>query len=305
LHHRQPPRRRNVSSKSAATRFTAIRSRRRVQRQRIFQARRKSPHRHNYWKKFEANLSIHAIQHGNRQFILERWEAGKRKRKTWIAEHGTWITELFPNNKKGETFWLCLYCGQMFASAATTGAIAHLNNKSNDLHRVKAPNRQKSPSPPPPAAGGQRSIVSLFASQAARASSDVMLQSEIEIVERSISRWVVIGNYPFTIVESKDLRRALVVLNSEKTEKLFPKSASTIRRLVDQLYEEELVVMKQVLALTPHKVHLSFDLWTSPNRMALLGIVAHFLDNGKNYRHDFLDCREFSASTVVPTRQNP
>jgi len=49
----------------------------------------------------EANLSIHAIQHGNRQFILERWEAGKRKRKTWIAEHGTWITELFPNNKKG------------------------------------------------------------------------------------------------------------------------------------------------------------------------------------------------------------
>jgi len=52
----------------------------------------------------EATLSEHTIQDGKREFILERWDAGKRKRTAWIGEHGTWIIELLPGNKKGGTF---------------------------------------------------------------------------------------------------------------------------------------------------------------------------------------------------------
>jgi len=121
----------------------------------------------------------------------------------------------------------------------------------------------------------------MFASQAACTPSTFISKSDLEIVERSVSRCIVKGNYPFSIVESTDLRRALLILGPEKTEKLFPKSASTTRRLVDQLYATELVTLKELLASTPHKLHLSFDLWTSPNRMALLGIVGHFLDKEK------------------------
>jgi len=43
----------------------------------------------------DANLSEHAIQHEKRQFVLEDWVAAKRKRKSWIAEHGTFVIELF------------------------------------------------------------------------------------------------------------------------------------------------------------------------------------------------------------------
>jgi hypothetical protein len=47
----------------------------------------------------EENLSEHTIRHDKRDFVLEDWVARKRKRKSWIAEHGTWITELLPGNK--------------------------------------------------------------------------------------------------------------------------------------------------------------------------------------------------------------
>jgi hypothetical protein len=231
----------------------------------------------------DANLSEHAIQHEKRQFVLEDWVAAKRKRKSWIAEHGTFVIELLPGNNKGDAYWVCMLCGQVFAAMATTSAIAHLNNNSNDLHRLQGPNSKKLPpqSSSSSSEQGQRSVASLFASQAARANSGFILQTDLEIVERSISRWIVLGNYPFSIVESPDFQRALVVLSPEKTEKLFPKSATTTRKLVVQLYDEQLVIMKQLLATTPYKVHLSFDLWTSPNRMALLGIVGHFLDSNK------------------------
>jgi hypothetical protein len=146
---------------------------------------------------------------------------------------------------------------------------------------------------------GQQSVASLFSLQAARANSGFILQTDLEIVERSISRWIVLGNYPFSIVESPDFQRALVVLSPEKTEKLFPKSATTTRKLVVQLYDEQLVIMKQLLATTPYKVYLSFDLWTSPNRMALLGIVGHFFRPGSSL------CPEFLGNTVVETRPNP
>jgi len=59
----------------------------------------------------EATLSEHTIQDGKREFILERWDAGKRKRTTWIAEHGTWIIELLPGNKKAGHFGFACYMG--------------------------------------------------------------------------------------------------------------------------------------------------------------------------------------------------
>ncbi|KJZ69845.1 hypothetical protein HIM_10773 [Hirsutella minnesotensis 3608] len=41
--------------------------------------------------------------------------------------------------------------------------------------------------------------------------------------------------------------------------------------------------LKEVLARSVSKIHFSFDLWTSPNHLALLGVVAHFIDEfGQN-----------------------
>lgn len=41
--------------------------------------------------------------------------------------------------------------------------------------------------------------------------------------------------------------------------------------------------MKEDLQQAVSKIHFSFDLWTSPNHLALMGVVAHYINkSGKN-----------------------
>ncbi len=43
------------------------------------------------------------------------------------------------------------------------------------------------------------------------------------------------------------------------------------------------------------KIHLSFDIWTSPNGYALAGIVSHFVDDGYQARAILLSIREING----------
>jgi hypothetical protein len=47
-------------------------------------------------------------------------------------------------------------------------------------------------------------------------------------------------------------------------------------------------VLKQ-LAESEGQIYLSFDLWTSPNSLALLGVVAHWMSKDKKLQTT-LDC---------------
>jgi hypothetical protein len=47
----------------------------------------------------------------------------------------------------------------------------------------------------------------------------------------------------------------------------------------------------QELELALTKIHLSFDLWTSPNRHAMMAIIAHFIDNHKRQQTRLLALR--------------
>jgi hypothetical protein len=49
-------------------------------------------------------------------------------------------------------------------------------------------------------------------------------------------------------------------------------------RLLDDMYKTKKDRAKQELSDAFSKVHLGFDLWTSPNRHAVVAVTAHFLD---------------------------
>ena len=61
-------------------------------------------------------------------------------------------------------------------------------------------------------------------------------------------------------------------------EQLMPKSATTIRKYVLLAFEKRRGVLKLALRCSKSQIHFSFDLWTSPNHLALLGIVGHYID---------------------------
>jgi hypothetical protein len=74
-----------------------------------------------------------------------------------------------------------------------------------------------------------------------------------------------------------------------KLVKLFNKSVAalipcrnTIWKWVIQEFEQRKRKMRYELRAAWSNIHISFDLWTSPNCYAIMAIVAHYIDsNGK------------------------
>jgi hypothetical protein len=65
--------------------------------------------------------------------------------------------------------------------------------------------------------------------------------------------------------------------------KLLLGCGNTLRSLVIGAFNKRKEHLKGVLARSVSKIHFSFDLWTSLNHLALLGVVAHFIDEfGQN-----------------------
>ncbi len=79
----------------------------------------------------------------NKRYILEDWTARKRGRKSWIAEHGSFLVEVI-SGKTEATYWCCTYCNKVFAATATTNAASHLSNEHNyfDLTKSNHPTKK-------------------------------------------------------------------------------------------------------------------------------------------------------------------
>lgn len=106
-----------------------------------------------------------------------------------------------------------------------------------------------------------------------------ILQSESETIKSLLLQWIISSNLPFTVVESPEFRNILTALDPGKTRVLLPESGTSVKRLLVEKYLEQAAVVKREISLAPPQMkHISFDLWTSPNSYALLGIVAHYLD---------------------------
>ncbi|KAF4547066.1 Hypothetical protein D9617_61g013170 [Elsinoe fawcettii] len=85
---------------------------------------------------------------------------------------------------------------------------------------------------------------------------------------------VIADNIAFRTVESPHLRRLMRYANSRTQ---MP-SHTSIFRWVARAYEQQLGVVAETLASAITKTSLSFDLCTSGTSVAMLGVVAHFID---------------------------
>jgi hypothetical protein len=62
-------------------------------------------------------------------------------------------------------------------------------------------------------------------------------------------------------------------------------------RLLDDMYKTKKDRVKQELSDALSKIHLGFDLWTSPNRHAVMAVTAHFLDRQGKHQSRLLALR--------------
>lgn len=71
-----------------------------------------------------------------------------------------------------------------------------------------------------------------------------------------------------------------------------PSSHPTIQEWTMRTYKSQQQVVQTSLQSALSKIHLTIDLWTSPNTLAIIGIVAHYISDSGQLEHSVLALRE-------------
>ena len=89
--------------------------------------------------------------------------------------------------------------------------------------------------------------------------------------------WVLRNRISFRQVETQPFRQMVEALRS-KAANVLPSSANTLRKWCLIRFLASCTEVSHSLQTAKSKIHISSDLWSSPNGHAFLGIVAHWWD---------------------------
>jgi hypothetical protein len=99
---------------------------------------------------------------------------------------------------------------------------------------------------------------------------------KIEKFRYLLLRWIICMHIALNCVESESFRN-LIIYISPALEPYLVASGTTIRNWIMKEYGKARLQIQHELANAQSRIHISFDLWTAPNSLAICGIVAHYL----------------------------
>src|SRR2546429_8651196 len=104
-------------------------------------------------------------------------------------------------------------------------------------------------------------------------------------------RWIAGDHVSFRQVESP-LFRAIMTYCCSALEQTIPQCSNTIRNWIIEDYRQAQMELRSALHKSDGQIHLSFDAWTSPNSLAMMGVVAHWMDEKQQLRTTLLGLRQ-------------
>ncbi|KJZ70095.1 hypothetical protein HIM_10498 [Hirsutella minnesotensis 3608] len=126
--------------------------------------------------------------------------------------------------------------------------------------------------------------------KSASASSNFFWKDTVERFKELLIRWVVYCHIAFFQLENQYFRELLFFLNPALLNHL-PKAAKTTRGWVMDAFLSKKQQLKEDLQRSRSRISISFDLWTSPNPYAILGVVAMWIDATGKRRSTVLGMR--------------
>ena len=90
-----------------------------------------------------------------------------------------------------------------------------------------------------------------------------------------VLRMFIMQHLPFNLLETDEWKRMLKAAQPSLLN--IPLSRRTMRRRAQSAFEIRKARIRAMLYASVSKIHLSFDMWSSPNRFAIFSIVAHFI----------------------------
>lgn len=194
---------------------------------------------------------------------------------SWIFMHGIELSERVPSSNK-DRFWLCKLCHDKglarrpFKATSTSSAAYHLLR----AHRL---------TPKGPLTEQGQSIVKHM----------TRLQTEPKREERwreAFLEWLAHDN-PSPEQASSECLHKLIILGGPEVEKLLLRH-NTVRNWILEAYHERQKDVMQRLQSGISKITLSMDIWSVPNDLEMLGIVAHWIDEHRCARRSLIGLRE-------------
>jgi hypothetical protein len=101
---------------------------------------------------------------------------------------------------------------------------------------------------------------------------------DFEQFKKLLIRWVIVMHISFSQVENLAFQELLFYLCAALTS-LFPTSGNTVQQWIINDFKQRRGQIRKELHLSKSLIHLSFDLWTFPNSLAMLAVVGHFVSH--------------------------
>jgi hypothetical protein len=227
-------------------------------------------------------------------YVKEGHVHSMRERRSPIWKHGYGLIEL--SNQKRH--WACKPCDNkgiytLFVCSSTANASKHLH----EVHKIAKTKRPRDleddyeddslPSTPASQASSgssdQSTIPELFGRPAKKRKGVLYPEELVAEFKERLVKWLVAYHIPLVDVEN-ELFWSILELCEPRIAALLPYSGDTIRGWIMEAYDERKDLLKrEIHQNSVSMIHISFDLWTSPNCVPLMGVVAHYTD--KSFRN--------------------
>jgi len=112
-----------------------------------------------------------------------------------------------------------------------------------------------------------------------------------DLINEALVSLIVVRNLPFRIIEWPEFHVFCRLLNPQSEDSLAT-AHSTIPKLIDRSWQRKKRLIQKKIRSAISNIHISLDIWTSPNYLLLLGICGHFVDSQNKLRKTLLALRQ-------------
>ncbi|KAH7471723.1 hypothetical protein FOMA001_g13235 [Fusarium oxysporum f. sp. matthiolae] len=221
-----------------------------------------------------------------------------KPRTSWIFSHmpDEEIETGYYNERTGKEEWRYKHCDRAYAcSGGTAAPVKHLMDPPPDGHGLPrgAPRTTK-----------VTTIRTILERARAVAEGnphkrrrlndqpgDSINPDQLEVL---YVRFITACSLPFRLVECPEFRALLAYINKD-VDTWLPDTHETIRKWIMRQYEDQKEKVKQRMQSAKSRIHISCDLWTSPNSLAILGIVAHYVTEDGQLEHHVLALKDIDS----------
>jgi len=172
-------------------------------------------------------------------------------RRSWVWLHGT---EYF--DRQGQKRWRCNFCpNRSTAQTYADGSTSHMGNHLKKIHQVYEEGEIPT---------DQTTI-------------ETCTKSTIkpEVLRKLIVEWIIDRRHAFNKIEAESFRKLIGYIDKAALS-FIPRSGNTVRADILKYFAGCKSIMRESLATARSQIHLSLDLWTTPNHHHFMAITAHW-----------------------------